>query len=397
MGVLAAAFLTAGFKARAENGRFEIIREMFPLTITNSGSYLLTEDIDFSNSPFAYDGITISASDVHLDLNGHYLMGSIGNTDDGIAIDPVRNVTVENGFIHGWGGDGIDAGYDTATATGCVFRKIQTSYNYRDGLRAGRSAYVENCFALRNGLELEDLGHETGTGILIGQSSLARRCVSVENWGHGIASRSSGEISDCIVYRNQHDGYHTGQGMLIRGSVAYGQRLNGDGLEVDGGSVVVDCVAVSNNDDGMKTRTYGRSVFVNCSSISNSSDGINARVNGVLVAECTATRNKDDGLAIDSRSLIVNNLCVGNGFISGDGGGINIKENAGDRCRIDSNHLAGNREGLRIVGAGASQNIVMRNSAVGNSVNDYNYSVNNDVAPIRSSVSTADPWDNFSF
>ena len=56
-------------------------------------------------------GITINASDVTIDLDGHALVGGPG-TLEGIDV-PVdqHNIEIRNGTIRGWGRSGVDASY----------------------------------------------------------------------------------------------------------------------------------------------------------------------------------------------------------------------------------------------------------------------------------------------
>lgn len=68
-----------------------------PATIDQPGSYILTNDLFIPGT--AAVGITITASDVSLDLNGHTITGPGNLTGTGIRISGARNVTVRNGFI----------------------------------------------------------------------------------------------------------------------------------------------------------------------------------------------------------------------------------------------------------------------------------------------------------
>ena len=82
-----------------------------PTTISSSGTYCLEADFSVSSG----DGITISASDVSLDLAGKTITGSGGDT--GVMITSGRDgVTIKNGKITGMG----EAGIFVDTSTNCV-------------------------------------------------------------------------------------------------------------------------------------------------------------------------------------------------------------------------------------------------------------------------------------
>jgi parallel beta-helix repeat protein len=68
-----------------------------PATIDQPGSYILTADLFIPGSVGA--GITITASDVWLDLNGHSITAPGNLTGAGIRVLNAQNVTVKNGNI----------------------------------------------------------------------------------------------------------------------------------------------------------------------------------------------------------------------------------------------------------------------------------------------------------
>ncbi|MFN0101195.1 MAG: NosD domain-containing protein [Bryobacteraceae bacterium] len=68
-----------------------------PSTVDQSGSYILTADLFIPGSAGA--GISITASDVTLDLNGHTITAPGNLSGAGIRIVNAQNVTVKNGNI----------------------------------------------------------------------------------------------------------------------------------------------------------------------------------------------------------------------------------------------------------------------------------------------------------
>ena len=97
--------------AAVTGGGVRIPISALPFAILGPGSYVVTADLVSVGTP----GISIFASDVTIDLDGHDLVGLMaGPAEDCIVITPgLDNVTVFNGSIHDWGGDGLDLGSGT--------------------------------------------------------------------------------------------------------------------------------------------------------------------------------------------------------------------------------------------------------------------------------------------
>src|SRR5262249_7258885 len=71
--------------------------------IASSGSYFLTGDVSGSSGQ---NGITVNAANVTLNLNGYSVLGG-GGSVAGVSIN-YQNVTVRNGRVIGWGGNGVE-------------------------------------------------------------------------------------------------------------------------------------------------------------------------------------------------------------------------------------------------------------------------------------------------
>jgi parallel beta-helix repeat protein len=72
-----------------------------PVVISQPGSYIVTQDL---TCPTPAVAITINASSVVLNLGGHRVSGGMSH---GIAVGAVSGVTILNGTIAGFGGDGL--------------------------------------------------------------------------------------------------------------------------------------------------------------------------------------------------------------------------------------------------------------------------------------------------
>src|SRR5262245_15991236 len=104
-----------------------------PMNITVAGSYHLSEDINTGGG-----GITVSASNVTIDLMGFTLDGGVG---DGIVAGAFSNIVVKNGTVRGWAGDGVDLG----SALNSQVTEVCAEGNGADGIRIGNGGLVRGC------------------------------------------------------------------------------------------------------------------------------------------------------------------------------------------------------------------------------------------------------------
>jgi hypothetical protein len=168
-------------------------------------------------------------------------------------------------------------------------------------------------------------------------------------------------------------------------------------LIIGPGSTIEGCTAFENNANGISAG-LGSSV-VNCTTYSNGTNGILMGNSGILlatnpasgrIAGCVSRANAGNGIQIGSRCQVENNNCAGNVFA----GFLVI----GSACRVDSNHASGGQRGFDVNG---TDNLIIRNSAQGASVLNYDIVAgNHDAARITSpgaSFASTSPWANFSF
>lgn len=71
--------------------------ESTPYTISTSGSYYLTKNLTHTN--LLADGISITADNVTLDLNGFTLTGPDSGSPNGIAATNKKNIVIKNGTV----------------------------------------------------------------------------------------------------------------------------------------------------------------------------------------------------------------------------------------------------------------------------------------------------------
>jgi hypothetical protein len=151
-----------------------------PMQITQSGSYVLTNNIAASNT-----ALNITASDVTIDLNGFTISQSGSQFADGIVIVPngtyPRNISIINGSIKGFTRHGIFVvAYGSTTPVDLQVKNLRVLSNGSSGVR------------------VEGFGYNIEGSVISG------------NGGLGIYSLGSGLILNNVI---SHNGY---------GIVAYG-------------------------------------------------------------------------------------------------------------------------------------------------------------------------------
>lgn len=309
--------------------------------ITEPGSYYLTGNIDGVS---ARHGVEIAASGVTLDLNGFKLAGVPGSLSGVETHSSVDGVSVRNGHITGWGGDGVSVVVTIGQRSGVV-EGIVASGNGGRGIHAGTSAIVRNCSAHDNGQ----------SGIVVYAVSVVEGCSSFANGATGIYGSEGCTISGCTVSANQ------------------------DGISAGIGATVKACVSRWNYQTGIRA------------------------INGSTVEGCTSYKNQADGIYVTEGCAVRSNNCYDN-----DGpqsAGIRV---SGGSNRIEGNNLTSNSvAGLRVDGtvnivagntarANGVNYVIVSGNRVGTIV----------VPPLSGAINgnggaagsgTTDPWSNIAY
>ncbi len=314
--------------------------EALPFTISQAGSYYLTRNL---TGVAGQHGITITASDVSLDLDGFALIGVAGS-QNGIQAQTAGQVhlAIRNGVIRNWGGSGILA----STALQSVVEDMRLASNGQDGLNVGQRSIVRHAIASGNG----------GLGIQTGDFSLIEGCTASGN-AAGIASRFNSVISGTTVSGNTSDGFVLQAGSIATDCTA---QQNNVGFDMFPGAKLVHSVARSN-----VLGIFGDT--------------------GGSIEDCTAELNSNDGMRINTRVIVRGNVSRGN---TGDG-----IEVGGSQNRIEDNLVSGN-SGVGISVLGAS-NLIVKNSAGSSTAGEYSFAGGNQVGAISTTPSTAGAWANF--
>ena len=346
-----------------------------PYRIYFPGSYYLAGNLSTTESP----AISVETSHVTMDLNGFRLQ-QVGL---GTAIELSQyasNVVVQSGAITGY------IGIMATNSAGLTVQDVSFSgCDY--GIEAGDGLTVKNVKLIhhkgrtgirgRNGCSVQDVrvqGGSTWGAIALGSGALVDRCV-VQGLGvtysasivRAIQITDSGIVRNCTV-----SGCAVGTALFM-------------GVSCAENSIIESCVVSSNSTSGVLQSVVA--------------------YKGSAVRECIVADNSGDGIYMFGQGVVSKNSCFGNGAGSSDGAGIRLHASY---CRVEENLVAGNDRGIY---AEYSGNVILRNMARGNTTN-YVFASGNSYGTIQnitssggpvsgssasSSLSTTDPWANFSY
>ncbi|NUQ53066.1 MAG: right-handed parallel beta-helix repeat-containing protein [Phycisphaerales bacterium] len=355
--------------------------------ITQPGSYYLTGNI---TAVLGRHGIEIAASGVTIDLSGFDLVGSTAFPDyAGIrtAAPSLRNITIRNGSVRNWGGEGVDLASNLAW--NCSIEGVRASNNAGTGIDAGAACTLTDCSGVQNaGFGIDTRGGSTlvncsayengyggirtalaGTlmncsawnnsvaGFLIDDGSTASNCSATSNDGVGFYVGRSSTLANCSASTNAGTGFDLEFGCTLSGCSACDNSQSG--VDADGGCNVSNCVVQGNDAIGLVVTSYS------------------------VVTDCTVQYNYSDGILCLSYCVIRGNACSTNSF-GGDGAGIHT---TGTDNRIESNNCINADRGIDVDTAG---NVIIKNTCSGNTVN-WDIVAGNALAPIVSASTNAVP------
>jgi hypothetical protein len=325
-----------------------------PATITTSGSYYVTSNLTCTACAGGTNGITITSSDVTLDLSGFPLEGIAGSGSGVIVSGSQTNLAIMNGTIGNWGGTGLDAG----GAINSQFNRLRLSGNGVGGLIAGQQGLVAECTAFNN----------TGVGINAGTLTVVRHCTANFNTTAGFVALTKVQLTACLANHNTTSGINAG-----------------------GGCAIVDCIVNGNTSTGIVA--FGNCLIKNCIAVSNTGGGIQGG-NDSRIEECVVTSTQQgDGIVLGFACVAERNHCNSNGQSSG-GAGIHA---TGNQNRIEANKVTGNGRGI-VTDLGG--NLIVKNSSSGNVTNYFftgtqTFGPTNNLADSTGLITNQNPWANF--
>jgi parallel beta-helix repeat protein len=325
-----------------------------PFTISQPGSYYLTTNIvGVSGS----NGISISANNVTLDLNGFALQG-VSGSEVGIDIPLAQtNITVRNGSLSGW-----DPGVESSAASSAnmVFERLNVSASATSfGFDITGNCVVRDCNCQDN-----------GSGIYCQGAAVISGCTADNNGDNGILCTGSAIISGCAADNNGDNGIEVYFGAVSGCNV---QNNGEDGIFIESGTVS-GCNVQDNTESGIEVFLYA------------------------VVSGCDVSDNTGSGISLVSFgtgvSVVVGNNCNGNNSSgSTSGGGIYI---SGSDNRVEGNHVTASGNAGIAVASGYIDNIITKNSVIGNGASNYSVPAGNDLGPVGTAATATSPWANIS-
>ena len=405
-----------------------------PFSISNGGSYYLTGSL--TGGP-GQDGITVTADNVTIDLNGFELAGVPAHS--GIAGSGTHtNIVVRNGTIRDW-----SLGVSTLNTTGGRFERLQFIRDTSGGLyvgddslilectvekspssstifgsiTTGSASVVRNCIVKNSasiGIQVGSYSSvsgctvmvSAGVGISPNQGSIVSGCVVTSASGVAIYCSQNTSVLDCSVSGNQSSGIIAGNGCTIRNCVADNNvgigiglfdastiqncaaRQNGNGgISLGTSSTISDCITFSNTANGIIAGTF--TIVTHCSSTGNSSNGI-VTSDGCSIKDCTVNQNLASGIRTTSNCLIAGNVASLNA--TGLTNQANIYVTATDNQIMD-NTVTGGGPGIKTT---SGFNLIVKNK-VTLSIPPFDLALNNKTGSITNDPTLAGPWANFNF
>lgn len=285
--------------------------------ITQAGSYYFGRNLVGQD---AKHGIQIEASNVTIDMNGFTLQGveRLGASLDGIRIfSDQANVTIRNGQIADFGGDGIEGNI----ARQCTIEDVVVTDCGLRGISIDSGASIRRCLAIDNG----------SFGFEIAEYSRVSECIA-EGCSVGFVLDQGSVVTECLASGNTTDGFQTTTYSVVSGCVARGNGQHG--FNAISSSAYVDCIASQNGGSGfllgsgVAERCHARantgpgfflssgSRVRDSSSLNGLSDGIEVFSNNCWIDRCRVSGNADKGIELAPSEFTVVTRC----FSSGNGG-----------------------------------------------------------------------------
>jgi len=324
----------------ANDGRLEISQQLIPYTITNAGSYVLTENLTATSGVTA---ITVATNDVTLDLNGFAIQGTAGSLHGVDVSGSMMNIVVANGFIRGLGQQGINA----ASASNVVVRGLEIARNGGDGARVGQGFLIVRSSFYDNGQD--GLSASAGVGTI-------DECNVRANGRYGINAGDHTLVSDSTCRENANTGVRVGLGSAVIRTALRDNR--GNGIETGLGSLVSDVSVIGSGTNGVQVASGCRVQRVQA--FSSSGFGIAAGPYA-SIEDCTMRINTNGGLRVTNVCLVVRSIASQNGV----GPGIRVQ---GFGSRVEGNEVNKNAIGIEVTG---TNNLVVKNFAHDNSTTNF--------------------------
>lgn len=337
-----------------------------PYTISQPGSYLVVKNLTTAQN---LNCITINASDVAIDLNGHTLYGpgtTAGSFGNGISSASGDNITITNGAIRNFNGNGIilsvaQAHISKVKVVGCSDAGIQVdggiiennlvSKTHLNGIVCSNNTYpgviVNNVVSYSYNLNYPAI-------VATNNCDVTGNNVSNNNTTGIYSSAGNCKITGNTVNTNYTNGiWVNNNNCTITGNNVL-NTLNGSGIYVPfNGCNIIGNTVSSNSSLGIYASGLGCRISEN-EVYGNGSTGISAG-QGCTLTENNVYSNSKDGIDVVYGSLVRGNTIRQNGVIG-------INANAGNHIEANNIDLDG-AVGIYISG---TANTIQNNSVWSN-------------------------------
>ena len=214
------------------------------------------------------------------------------------------------------------------------------------------------------GFAIESEGGDTSSGIDIQGTRHNIHIMNgvVKGWSQaGIEGFQAEEscYENVTAFQNEGDGLVIGGNSRIVKSGSF--KNSGCGIYTGSGATVEDCKIRDNGSTGVVVKVESK--IIGCIAGGNSRAGI-AVPTGCVIKDCIANANMTDGIVIGHK----NRVCGNNAHDNDAGAGIRIM---GSGNTLSGNSMMGNKIGMLANGTTATNNIVYKNSAGGNSSGNF--------------------------
>lgn len=248
------------------------------------------------------NGITVNANDVTIDLDGHTLVGPGANSGNGIhQADTLRNLSVLNGKVVYWRGDGMDGVYARGKAN--RINGIQAATN-SNGILVGAGGALVNCTAFAN----DSKGISAGAGCTLGD------CSSSYNGSEGFDAYDGTVLSHCSAFNNGYCGIYANSACLLDDCVAaFNVR---DGIQVLSDCQIIHCSASNNGNggDGAGIHAFTSGNRIDGNHVANNDRGIDVDLAGNFIVRNSARLNANNyDIAAGNSVGTITNTPVGAG------------------------------------------------------------------------------------
>jgi hypothetical protein len=238
-----------------------------PFSISTPGSYFLTKDLTVGSF---IDGITISASNVTLDLNGFTLDGAgVGKTailGPVSAPSTIHGVRVSNGIITGWIGYAVGLNFVTGADVGSISVHDEAG-SFIVAIFLGPDSVLHDCSVTRS-----------QTGVITSNGDTVKGCTIASNQNSGMQVEGiSWSVRDNMVEGNNTSNTAGDGGIMVDGLGSFGTVDN----NYSAGNGLADISVAGTNNVVMHNHT--NSAIIN----TGSSNAIGPSISSITIGTAT--------------------------------------------------------------------------------------------------------------